>query len=372
MTTTAAPKGDGDRRLSAKTQSLLRLLLSFAIAVLTLLALRWGAGFLRDTEASRIALLIVGLLTGVVGVWAIYWVLNDLMMRLPTGRVRNLSLAYVFVGPALVLLVVFLLYPAINTIRLSFFDAKGQTFVGLQNYVAVLTSPEFLIVLRNNLLWLVFGTLFCVSLGLVIATLVDRVRRESFWKTWIFLPLAISAVGASVTWKFMYAYAPANRPQIGLFNAVITALGSDPVAWLIEEPLNNLALIAIFIWAQTGFCMVILSAALKGVPTEIVEAARIDGASEVQIFFRVLIPTIRGTIFTVTTTIVVAVLKVFDIVYTMTGGNFHTQVIANAMYQDFKNIQYGRSAALAVILLIAVVPVMIINVRNLRQQRTLS
>jgi alpha-glucoside transport system permease protein len=269
------------------------------------------------------------------------------------------------------LLAIFLLYPAVNTIRLSFLDETGQSFVGLKNYLAVLTSPEFLIVLRNNLLWLVFGTAFCVSLGLVFATLVDRVRREAFWKTWIFLPLAISAVGASVTWKFMYAYMPPNRPQIGLLNAVVTTLGGDPVAWLIKEPLNNLALIAIFIWAQTGFCMVILSAALKGVPTEIVEAARIDGANELGIFFKVLIPTIRGTIFTVTTTIVVAVLKVFDVVYTMTGGNYHTQVIANAMYQDFKNIQYGRSSALAVILLLAVLPVMIINVRNLREQRSI-
>ena len=214
-----------------------------------------------------------------------------------------------------------------------------------------------------------FGTLFSVTLGLVIATLVDRVRGEAFWKTWVFLPLAISAVGASVTWRFVYAYAPPNRAQIGLLNAVVTALGGDPVAWLIREPLNNLALIAILIWAQTGFCMVILSAALKGVPTEIVEAARIDGANELLIFFRVLIPSIRATIFTVATTIVVAVLKVFDIVYTMTGGNFHTQVIANAMYQQFRNIQYGTSTALAVILLVAVLPVMVINVRNLREQR---
>lgn len=367
MTTTTASKGEG--AAAGRTQSLLRLLLSFAIAVITLLALRWGTGFMRDTEASKIALLIVGLLTGVVGVWAIYWVLNDLVMRLPTGRARNVSLAYAFVGPALLLLLVYLVYPAANTIRLSFYDAKSANFVGLQNYVDVFTTSEFLIVLRNNLLWLVVGTLFCVTLGLVIAALVDRVSREAFWKTWIFLPLAISAVGASVTWKFMYAYAPPNRPQIGLLNAAVTALGGDPVAWLIEEPLNNFALIAIFIWMQTGFCMVIFSAALKGVPTELVEAARIDGASELQIFFRILIPSIRGTIFTVTTTIVVAVLKVFDIVYTMTGGNFHTQVIANAMYQDFKNIQYGRASALAVILLLAVLPVMIINVRNLREQR---
>lgn len=369
MATTTVPQGPGASAPAARIQSLLRLLLSFGIAVVTLLALRWGVDFMRDTEAPRLALLVVGLLTGVVGVWAIYWVLNDLALRLPLGRTRNLALAYVFVGPALLLLAVFLLYPAVNTIRLSFLDATGKNFVGLTNYIQVFSSEEFLIVLRNNALWLVFGTVFAVSLGLIIATLVDRVRGEAFWKTWVFLPLAISAVGASVTWKFVYAFVPANRPQIGLLNAIVTAFGGDPLAWLVKEPLNNLALIAIFIWAQTGFCMVILSAALKGVPAEIVEAARIDGANELQVFFRVLIPSIRGTIFTVATTIIVAVLKVFDIVYTMTGGNYHTQVIANAMYQQFKNIQYGTSSALAVILLVAVLPIMIINVRNLREQR---
>ena len=352
-----------------RVQSLLRLLLSFVLAVAVFLVLRWGTGFMRDTEAPRLALLAVGLLTGVVGVWAIYWVLNDLAMRIPRERVRRLVLAYVFVGPALLLLLVYLVYPAIRTIYLSLYDAKSVNFVGLQNYKLILTSPDFLVVIRNNLLWLVFGTTFCVSLGLVIAVLVDRVRRESFWKSWIFLPLAISAVSASVTWKFIYAFSPPNRPQIGLLNAIVVAMGGKPQAWLILQPWNNLALIAIFVWIQTGFCMVILSAALKGVPAEVVEAARIDGANEIQIFFRVLIPTIRPTVVTVTTTILVAVLKVFDIVYTMTGGNFKTQVIANAMYQQFKFTQYGVSSALAVILLVAVLPIMVINVHNLRQQR---
>jgi alpha-glucoside transport system permease protein len=308
--TTTAPGGARNGAASAKVQSLLRLLLSFGIAVVTILALRWGVGFMRDTEASRIALLFVGLLTGVVGVWAIYWVLNDLVMRLPIGHARSLALAYVFVGPALLLLAVFLLYPAINTIRLSFFDAAGETFVGLDNYIAVLTSPEFLIVLRNNALWLVFGTLFSVTLGLVIATLVDRVRGRRSGRGFScrspFRPSAPALRGDSC---MPHATQP---PQIGLLNGRHCAR-RRPGSVADQEPLDNLALIAILIWAQTGFCMVILSAALKAYPQRSWKL-RIDGTNELLIFFRVLIPSIRAAIFTVATTIVVAVLKVFDIV----------------------------------------------------------
>jgi alpha-glucoside transport system permease protein len=186
------------------------------------------------------------------------------------------------------------------------------------------------------------------------------------------LPLVISAVGASAIWRFMYAYAPPGAPQVGLLNAMVVWLGGEPVPWLINRSVNNFALIAIMIWMQTGFCMVIFSAALKGVPAEIVEAARIDGANEVQIFFRILIPSIQGTIITVATTVLVAVLKVFDIVFVMTSGQFGTEVIANRMYSEmFRFRNFGHGSALAVILLIAVLPIMIINVRNLRQQRSL-
>ena len=199
--------------------------------------------------------------------------------------------------------------------------------------------------------------------------LVDRIKREALAKSFIFLPLAISFVGASVIWKFVYAWQPAGRPQIGILNAVVTAFGAEPIPWLINAPLNTFALILIMIWLQTGFAMVVLSAALKGVPSELLEAARIDGANEIAIFFKVIIPYIKGSIMTVGTTIFIAVLKVFDIVYVMTSGKFQTEVVANRMFVEMFNFRnFGRASALAVILLVVVIPIMIVNVRNLRQQ----
>jgi len=243
------------------------------------------------------------------------------------------------------------------------------TVFGLQNYVFAFTDDAMHIAFRNNILWLIFGTSFSVGLGLLIAVLVDRIKREALAKSFIFLPLAISFVGASVIWKFVYAWQPAGRPQIGILNAVVTAFGAEPIPWLINAPLNTFALILIMIWLQTGFAMVVLSAALKGVPSELLEAARIDGAGEITIFGKVIIPYIKGSIMTVATTIFIAVLKVFDIVYVMTSGKFETEVVANRMFVEMFNFRnFGRASALAVILLVVVIPIMIINVRNLRQQ----
>jgi alpha-glucoside transport system permease protein len=278
---------------------------------------------------------------------------------------------FVFVGPALVIITVYLLYPAVDTIIRSFQDARSDNFIGLDNYKFIFTDPSMLIVLRNNLLWLVFVTSFAVGLGLVIAVMVDRIRWESAVKSIIFLPMAISAVGASVIWKFIYTFRPAGRPQIGLLNAIWVALGGDPQGWLILQPWNNFFLIIIYIWILVGFAMVVISAAVKGVPNEQLEAARIDGASEIQIFFKVIIPNIRGTLLTITTTILIMVLKVFDIVFVMTSGQFGTQVIANSMFnQMFTFRQFGRASALAVVLLIGVIPVMIYNVRSFREARS--
>jgi alpha-glucoside transport system permease protein len=243
--------------------------------------------------------------------------------------------------------------------------------VGLENFLFAFRSPDVQIVFRNNLMWLVLVTGFSVALGLLIAVLVDRVRHEAAAKSFIFLPLAISFVGASVIWRFVYAFAPAGRPQIGLLNAIVVALGREPVGWLIERSFNNFALIAIMIWLQTGFCMIVFSAALKSIPSEITEAARMDGATEVQTFFRITLPMLQGTMIAVATTVIVAVLKVFDVVFVMTNGQFDTQVLANRMYAEmftFRN--FGHASALAVILLVAVIPVMVINVRNLREQRS--
>jgi alpha-glucoside transport system permease protein len=276
---------------------------------------------------------------------------------------------WVWVAPAIIIVSVFLVYPVINTLWLSLFGADSTQFVGLRNYGNLFTNPDLLITLRNNLLWLVLGTTFTVVLGLVIAVLVDRTRIESAAKAAIFIPMAISFVGAGVIWKFVYQFAPQGETQIGLLNAIITRFGFPPQAWLINQSLNNFALIAVYVWMWTGFCMVILSAALKGVPADILEAARVDGANELQIFFRVIVPMIAPTIAVVTTVMIVNVLKIFDIVYVMTGGNFNTNVIAFAYYQqEFTFNNFGTASALAVVLMLTIIPVMLYNIRRFRAQ----
>jgi alpha-glucoside transport system permease protein len=261
----------------------------------------------------------------------------------------------------------------LNTIYLSFFDRHSQEFVGLENYQYAFTSKTMLITFRNNLLWLVVFTSMTVSLGLVLAVLLDRVRYESIAKSIIFLPMAISFVGAGAIWKFVYAYKPPGAPQIGLLNALLSLLpGFEPIGWVIEKAINNFALINVGVWIWTGFSMVILSAAYKSIPRELLEAARIDGASEWQLFWRVTVPAMKATIAVVTTTMVINVLKVFDIVFVMTNGNFDTEVIANRMYKEmFLFSNFGRASAIAVILFLAIVPVMIMNIRRFREQEEL-
>lgn len=359
-----------NRFTSIFTTGPLRIIVSFAIPVLTFLALRWSFIFMRDADANKFIVAIVALIVGVGAVWALYLISDNLVSLLPEAA-RESVRPYVFVGPALVIMSVYLVYPALRTIYLGFFSANSETFVGLENYIFIFTNPDMLLVLRNNVLWLLFVTSFVIGLGLIISVMVDRVRWESVVKSIIFLPMAISAVGASVIWKFVYSFQPVPRPQIGLLNAILVALGGEPQGWLILKPWNNFFLMFIMIWILTGFAMVVLSSAIKGVPSELIEAARIDGANEIQIFFRVIIPYIRGTIITITTTVIIMVLKVFDIVFVMTAGQFDTQVIANRMFQEmftFRNA--GRASALAIVLLVAVTPVMIYNVRNMRAGRS--
>lgn len=275
--------------------------------------------------------------------------------------------------PALTFLAVFLIYPALYTLYLSTLDARSMGFVGLKNYVFAFTNPEMLVAFRNNLLWLVFFTGLTVSVGLLLAVLTDRVRYEGAAKSIIFLPMAISFVAASVIWKFVYEFRPAGAPQIGLLNAVLTALPDGrPVAWLVNLRLNNLALIAVAVWVWVGFCLVILSAGLKAIPAELLEAARVDGATEWQVFRRILLPGLSPTIVVVATTMVIFALKAFDVVYVMTNGNFNTEVIANRMYKEMFNVRdFGRASAIAVILFAATVPVMIANIRRFRQQEAI-
>ncbi len=355
----------------------LRVAVSFAIPVIAFLALRWSFIFMRDSEADKILIALVALVVGIFGVWALYLITDGLVSLLPI-TFREKIRPYVFVGPAIVILTAYLVYPTFNTLYLSFRDSRGETWANadspfglpLDNYLFIVSDPAILITLRNNLLWLVLVTGVVVSLGLVIAVLVDRIKFESVAKSIIFLPMAISAVGASVIWKFVYNFKPEGTPQTGLLNAIWVALGNPPVGWFIERPWNNIFLIIIMIWLLTGFAMVVLSAAVKGVPAELLEAARIDGASEIRIFFSIIIPAIRGTIITITTTIVIMVLKVFDIVFVMTNGQFETQVIANRMYSEmFTFRDFGRGSALAVLLLLAVIPVMWSNIRGLREAR---
>jgi alpha-glucoside transport system permease protein len=223
--------------------------------------------------------------------------------------------------------------------------------------------------IRNNVIWLVVGTAGAVGLGLLIAGLVDRVRFEASAKTFIFLPLAISLVGASVIWRFVYAWRPGSQSQYGLLNALWTGFGGEPVAWIQTPPLNTFLMIIILIWLQTGFAMIVLSAAIKGVPVEIQEAASLDGATERQKFFRITVPMIRGSLITVTITVAIFTLKIFDIVYVTTGGNFETDVVANQMYlQMFQYFDNARGSVLAVVLFVAVLPLMLLNVRQMRRQ----
>ena len=324
--------------------------------------LRAGVG---DQLLAKLVLAGLALVVGVGGIWMVF-IGASAVVGLLSPRWQGRVLPWVFVIPAMVLLTVYLVYPTIGTIITSFtVQTDGDP---LANYKQ-LTSPLFLDIIRNNIIWLIVGTGGTVLLGLLFAALFDRVRRESLAKTFVFLPLAISFVGASVIWRFMYEWKPEGQPQIGTVNAVWTAFGLDPVRWVQQQPINTFALIFIFIWLQTGFAMVVLSAAIKGVSTEVIEAARLDGASERQLFLRVVVPIIRGSIITVATTIAIVDLKVFDIIYVMTGGRNGTDVIANRMFQEFYEFfNDGRAAALGTLLFIAVLPVMFVNVRNMRRQ----
>jgi alpha-glucoside transport system permease protein len=297
---------------------------------------------------------------------------------------------FVFIGPAVAILIWYLTLPVYRTLWLSLFHRDGfpegfgvfapwtwpaalqsEAFVGLANYIAIFTERLLQEAFRNNLLWIIFGSTLSVVFGLVVAWLADRSKFERVSKSLIFLPMAISFVGASVIWNFMYETRPIDAPQIGLLNAIVVGLGGEPQLWdknVAIAPWNNIFLIVIVIWLQTGFSMVLFSAALKGVPDEIVEASRVDGASEMQIFFRIMIPYIMGTIITVWTTIVIFTLKIFDVVWVMTGGQFGTHVIATQFYrQSFTARNSGFGSAIAIILLLAVIPVLIYNLRQFRE-----
>jgi len=369
-------KSPGANNLIAKALSWFgttigQLFISVLVPAITFLVLWQGYLFLQRAAAPQIVQVLVAIVWGVGGVALLYVVTNWLVMKLPKKVAKTLQ-PFVFVGPAVVIMGWFLAVPVIRSLIASFRNYLGTEWVGLENFKFAFTDPRMLETFRNNLLWLVFGTFFSVAFGLLIATLADRSKAEVLYKSIIFTPYALSFVGAGVIWKFIYTYKGTGIGirEIGLLNAVVTALGGTPQPWLNLTPWNNFFLIVIMIWLQTGYAMVILSSAIKGVPAELLEAARIDGANEFKIFFSIIVPYIKGTLLTVTTTIVIFSLKTFDIVRVMTGGNNGTNVIANEFYlQSFTYNNAGRASAIAIVLLLLVTPVIINNVRSFNQQR---
>lgn len=328
-----------------------------------------GFVFLRDSDAPRVIIAVVAIVWGVGGVAALFTMANYLVESL-SSKWTAIIQPYIFVGPAVLLLIWYLAAPTLRTFWLSLFTTQGgiSTFAGLNNYAAIINERIMREALVNNIVWLVVGTSLTVGLGLLIAILADRSSFERIAKSAIFMPMAISMVGAGVIWKFVFDV----NPNVGLLNAVVTGLGGQPQDWLRQiQPYNNLFLIMVMVWLQTGFAMVLISAAIKGISEDLLEAARVDGANEFTIFFRIIIPSIMGTLITVTTTTIIFTLKVFDIVMVMTGGQFGTEVIGVRFYKEmFTSGNQGYGSAIAIVLLIAVTPVIIYNLRAFSKRET--
>jgi alpha-glucoside transport system permease protein len=353
----------------------LRILASLFVPLVTFAVLYYGFTFLRsgdvpfveDKTAEQFIIAIVAIVWGVGGVTLLYFVANWFVERMGQVWVERLQ-PFVFVGPALALLAWYLAIPTLRTLWTSLFNRTGTEFVGLQNYLNVFTVDINVRAWSNNLLWMIFGTTMVVVLATLIAILADRSGFESTAKSLIFMPMAISMVGAGVIWKFIYDY----NPNIGMLNAFVTSTGGEPQGWLTNViPWNNIFLVIVMVWLQTGYAMVLISAAIKGIPEELLEAARVDGANEFQIFFQMIIPMIAGTLMTVITTVVIFTLKIFDIVRVMTGGNYGTDVIGVRFYNvSFVDNDKGQGAAIAIVLLLAVIPIMFYNLREFNKRET--
>ena len=331
---------------------------------------------------AQLLFAVFTILVGVFGCVAYFWGANRLLdivfpshgvsgaAAIDNLRRQGLIRPWLFIGPALIILTIYLIYPVIATFWLSFNDRAGDQFVGLANYSWAAGDREFRQSIFNNILWLAVVPAACTFLGLVIAVLTDKIWWGTIAKSLIFMPLAISFVGASVIWKFIYEYRGEGQPQIGVLNAIVQYFGGTPQVWISTPFWNNFFLMVILIWIQTGFAMVILSSALRGIPEETLEAAVIDGANPFEIFWKIMIPQIWGTIAVVWTTITILVLKVFDIVLTMTNGQWNSQVLANLMFDwMFRGGgDFGRGATIAIIIMIAVLPIMIWNIRQANKE----
>jgi len=346
-----------------------RLLVAIIGLAATLYVLWLGFDFLRDRSVNKWVIAVVAIIWGVGGALLLYFLVNAIIESLPEAISRVLQ-PFVFVGPALAILIWYLALPVGRTFRMSLLDRNSREFVGLQNYLAVFKERQMQQALINNIAWILVGATLVVLIGLIVAILADRSSWERVSKAMIFLPMAISMVGAAIIWQFMYIYRDATAPQIGLLNATVVAFGGTPRAWLqLPWPVNNLFLMLIVVWLQAGYAMTLFSAAIKGIPADLLEAARVDGANEWQVLTRIMLPSIQGTIITVTTTVVIFTLKIFDVVRVMTGGQYGTQVIATEFYnQYFAYRNFGYGSAIAIVLLLAVVPVMIYNLRQFRER----
>lgn len=285
------------------------------------------------------------------------------------GGAGSLFQLFGFLTPAIVLLMIGLVIPTIQTIFQSFMNTSGTTFVGFDNFVWIFTQPQNVRVIINTIIWVLVAPAASTIMGLAYAYFIDKTRGEKYYKILVFMPMAISFVGASIIWRFMYTPRPAGTEQIGFLNQIIVWFGGQPYNFLADDPWNTLWLIIVFIWIQTGFAMVVLSAAIKGVPTEQLEAAELDGTNAWQRFMNVVVPGIRPSLIVVLTTISIGSLKVFDIVRTMTAGANNTSVLANEMYTQFRSFEAGRSAAFAVILFLLVMPIVIYNAIQLKRQK---
>ncbi len=345
----------------------LRTILTLIAPIVVIFALYMGFIFLREQgNASQMVKTVVAIVWGIGGAMALFYVANEVVELLPNKWMARIQ-PFIFVGPAILLLAWYLAIPALRTLQIALTDQNTGQFT-LENFRDVFTQRIMIEAWTNNLLWMLIGTTLTVAFGLLIAVLADRSRFERAAKSLIFMPMAISMVGAGVIWKFVYDF----NPNLGLLNATVTAAGGQPQAWLtLLQPWNNLFLILVLVWMQTGYAMVLLSAAIKGLSEEMLEAARVDGANEFAVFFRIILPNISGTLLTVVTTIIIFTLKLFDIVMIMTGGQFGTEVIGVRFYREmFVNGNAGSGSAIAIVLLLAVVPIMLYNLRQFSQRDT--
>ncbi len=315
------------------------------------------------------------IVVGIAVSYAVYWIL-DRLVGLTSDRVQKRIRAFAYLLPAAVLLIAVLFVPLIQTFVFSFMNSNGRKWVGFENYVDLFTDEGFLGILLNNFLWIAFVPAATVGFGLLIASLTNQVgpTREKVFKSLIFMPMSISFISAATIWSFIYVNVPPGRPEIGLLNALVIAFGGEPQPWMLvsEFRLNSFLLMIIIVWLQTGFAMVLISAAIKAVPEETLEAARVDGASRLQVFWRIVLPQIWGSVMAVFVTVIIMVMKIFDIVLAMTGGAFETSVLGFQFYQEyFLNSEVGKASAIVVVLTLLIVPLMWLQIRTVRHQEAL-